>query len=146
MSGHQSFTVLYDAHCAFCQRCRNWLEHQAQRIALDFIPYDSPLVATRFPQLDANRHVELTVISNRGDVYYADKAFIMCLYALHEYHLWSEKLSSPIFRPLVRNAYEYLSRHRFRLSKLFKLENQHVLAQLQQHAPTEYCPVNPKGG
>lgn len=137
----KSLTVLYDAHCAFCQRCKQWLELQPQRIPLTFIPYDSPLVNARFPQLNAHRHIELTVISDTGEAYYSDKAFIMCLYALHDYHLWSEKLASPLFRPLVRNTYEYLSRFRQQLSRLFKLDDRNIIAQLQQHQPTEYCSV-----
>ena len=136
-----SMTVLYDAQCAFCQRCKRWLEQQPLRINLHFLPYESPLVEERFPDLNRNSHIELTTITDKGDVYYSDKAFIMCLYATYNYHFWSEKLANPLFRPLVRNAYEYLSRFRHKISRLFSLEDQHALQQLQLHVPTEYCEI-----
>ncbi len=106
-----NITVLYDAECDFCCRSRRWILSQRHRINIDFIAINSKLSHSRFPDLP-DKLDELVVISDKGSVYYKEKAFVMCLYALSEYYEWSFKLANPTFLPLVHNAYRLLSRYR----------------------------------
>ncbi|VAW79935.1 hypothetical protein MNBD_GAMMA12-2688 [hydrothermal vent metagenome] len=107
----KKITVLYDAECTFCCRSKSWILSQFHRIAIEFIPINSKQSQSRFPDLPDNLD-ELVVITDKGNVYYKEKAFVMCLYALSEYYEWSFKLARPAFLPLVRNAYHMLSRYR----------------------------------
>ena len=49
--GVRRLTVLYDATCGFCVRCRRWLEAQPKLVRLDFVPAYSMEEASRFPGL-----------------------------------------------------------------------------------------------
>lgn len=87
--------VLYDGHCEFCRRCRGWLGQQAAFVTLAFIPFQSPEVTTRFPGIDQFHPEErLTVISDRGEIWRGDGAWIMCLWALRDYREWSVREST----------------------------------------------------
>ncbi len=108
----KSMTVLYDSDCAFCCRSRIWILSQIHRLPIQFIPINSDLLKERFPKLPAGHLDELVVITDSGNIYYKEKAFVMCLYALAEYYEWSFKLAQPAFLPLVRNAYKVISKYR----------------------------------
>jgi len=139
-------TVLYDGHCDFCSRCMIWLQEQQQRIPLEFIPIHSASTKQRYPSLfnkdDAD---ELIVISNQGEVYRKDKAFIMCLFALEEYVEWAFHFSKPAYRPFIRHGYQYLSHFRFSLSKLFSsYEKEDIIKRLNLSTPENNCQIRGK--
>ena len=70
-------TVLYDADCGFCERCRRWLENQPKLIPLEFVAGGSPEAVRRFPDLVVpGRAEELIVVSDEGDVYRNDNAWL----------------------------------------------------------------------
>ena len=108
----QAITVLYDSECAFCRRCRKWILSQHKRMPIEFMSIHSPDLDQKYPALSKNKLDQLVVITDRGDVYYKDKAFVICLYALSEYYEWSFKLSEPMFLPMVRKVYQIVSRYR----------------------------------
>jgi len=141
MSTIRQLSVLYDNNCTFCARCMIWLQDQQQRIHLEFIPLHSGIAKQRYPSLlKDSTSEELIVITDTGDVYRKDKAFIMCLYALEQYVEWSFHFSKPIYRPLIRNAYEYLSHFRFSLSKLFSTyEKNDIIRKLKFAKPEGIC-------
>lgn len=116
----QKLTVLYDYHCGLCQRARRWLEAQPKFLALEFIPAGSDHARFRFPTL-VDRVEELVVVGDDGSVYQGDRAWIMCLYALAEYREWALRLATPKLLPLARTAFQLISEHRIRISKLFHL-------------------------
>ena len=62
--------VLYDERCAFCLRCRGWLEKQPAFLELEFIPRSAPEVTERFPGIEKiDAADELVVISDTGALY-----------------------------------------------------------------------------
>lgn len=109
--------VFYDRTCAFCVRCRRWLEEQPKFLEMEFLPAGSVEAIRRFPALTWNRTEELVVLSDESGVYRDTDAYIMTLYALCEYREWAERLSQPAWKPLVRVAFDLLSSQRRRFSR-----------------------------
>ncbi len=110
--------VLFDAECALCQRCREWLARQPAYIRLIFIPLQSPELPRRFPGIETfNPTQQLVVISDEGAVYRGASAWIMCLYATRNYREWSQRLSAPALLPWARRVCELLSHHRLTFSR-----------------------------
>jgi predicted DCC family thiol-disulfide oxidoreductase YuxK len=110
--------VLFDAECALCQTCRAWLARQPAFIRLVFIPLQSAGLAQRFPGIEALKPSEqLLVVSDRGAVYRAASAWIMCLYATRDYREWSQRLAAPALLPWARRVCELLSQHRLSFSR-----------------------------
>ncbi len=113
----KTLTVLFDAQCAMCRRCREWLGRQPAYLKLEFLPSSSSEVERRFPGLTrTDQPEELVVISDEGGVYRGPVAFIMCLYALKEYRELSLWLSKPAMLPMARGAFVQLSKNRGILS------------------------------
>ena len=85
----QMLYVLYDARCELCQRLKDWLLHHQSWLALKMLPAGSEQVRQMFPGLEQIASSDdLVVISDEGEVYLNDHAWIMCLYALDEYREW----------------------------------------------------------
>ena len=108
--------VLYDAECVLCNRVRKWLGRQPAFVPLAFRPLQS--AAAIFPGI-AKFHPEeqLVVISDSGEVWQGDAAWIMVLWALRETREWSLRLASPALRPLARAACHLLSQNRYTISR-----------------------------
>jgi predicted DCC family thiol-disulfide oxidoreductase YuxK len=94
------------------------MEGQAQWVTLEFLPAGSAEAVRRYPSLaPAGRPEELIVVGDDGSVYREDAAYLMCLYALRDYREWSLRLADPARRPLARQAFTWLARHRATLSR-----------------------------
>lgn len=118
----KSLTILYDAGCGFCCECKAWLESRDQTIPLEFLPLDSRGAARRYGELQKLRPGEqMLAISDAGEVWQGDAAWVMCLYALRDYRSLAAKLAHPLFRPLVKQAYRLVSSNRHHLSDLLGL-------------------------
>ena len=129
----EGLTVLYDADCGFCARCKAWLQQQPSAVHLDFDARDSLEVARRFPGLEPKIDDELLVIDDHGGVYRGPDAFIMCLYALDEYRDWSLRLSAPGLKHLARAGFELVSSKRHRINEWLGLKSDRQLeAELQR--------------
>ena len=121
--------VLFDAECAMCVRCRDWLLAQPAFVQLCFIPLQSPDLSRLFPGIEALRpNEQLLVVGDNGAVYRGASAWIMCLWATEEYRRHSQRLSHPVLLPFARIACELLSRHRFFVSHTFFKEEESELA------------------
>ncbi|MBS2032194.1 MAG: DUF393 domain-containing protein [Deltaproteobacteria bacterium] len=127
----EHLTVLYDAECGFCCRCRAWLEQQPSLVELELVSREAPGVAARFPGL-APGDDELVVVDNAGGVYRGPDAFIVCLWALVAYRPWAMRLASPGLRPLARLAFEMVSSQRHRLAEWLSLRSDADLARALQ--------------
>jgi predicted DCC family thiol-disulfide oxidoreductase YuxK len=138
----KTLTVLYDFHCALCQRARRWLEAQPKFVALEFIPAGSDHARHRFPTLP-NTVEELVVVADDGGVYKGDRGWIMCLYALEEYREWALRLATPRLLPLARAAFELISENRIALSRLFRLYNEEGVAEQLARYRVTGCAVPP---
>lgn len=128
--------ILYDANCAFCLRCRQWLTDQPAYLELCFIPAGSAEAAGRFPGLEQfGATGELTVIGDDGAVYQGPDAFIMCLYALTDFRAWSLRLAQPALRPFARTAFGFITHHRAAFSKWMRRATEEDLAQALRSIP-----------
>lgn len=113
-----TLTVLYDARCDLCCRIRAWLQSRPKYVELAFIAANSDAARRRFPQLNHQATLtELTIVSNRGEVYRGAKAWLMCLWALKEYRAWSLRLASPELMPLARRLIARVSSQRFKFGQ-----------------------------
>ena len=134
-------TVLYDAACGFCVRCRWWLVHQAKYVDMDFCPAGSAEAQERFPELGSPGTVEeLVVVDDEGGVYRGTQAWLMCLWALVEYREWAGRLASPALMPLARGAFVLLSSKRRALSSFLGLEPGVLADELRRAEPPRCAP------
>jgi predicted DCC family thiol-disulfide oxidoreductase YuxK len=115
-------TVLYDPHCGLCCRVHAWLLEQPKYVEMAFVPVASDEARRRYPELKHARTLrEVTVIGERGEVYWGAKAWLMCLWALRSYREWSFRLSSPQLLPTARRVVSMVSQNRHKLEGVGKL-------------------------
>jgi predicted DCC family thiol-disulfide oxidoreductase YuxK len=113
--------VLYDSRCGLCTEVRDWLRKQPAHVELSLLASNSEYVRRTFPGLP---NEELAVVSDDGRVWLGDNAFVVCLWALRGYRQWARRLSSPIVRPMARQAFEAVSRNRKGVSSLLRLKSE----------------------
>lgn len=136
--------VLYDAECAMCRRCRVWLGRQPAFVPLIFVPLQSPELACRFPGIEGlNPSAQLLVVSDDGDVWRGERAWVTVLWALREFREWSQRLANPLLLPFARRACELVSENRSVLSRWFNAPDDELHGQLsapsaQAHGLTGY--------
>ena len=132
--------VLYDSRCGLCSQARSWMLAQPAHLAIECVAAGSDRARRLFPEL---RHelvpTELVVVSDRGEVYYGDAAWIVCLFALVEYRDWSHRLARPALRHLARKAWELFSSNRQQISKALALRSDAELAQHFEAQRSESC-------
>jgi len=113
----KSLTVFYDETCAFCIRCRDWLWSEPQIVPLILIEKRS--LAARYPELaEYSSGSDLVAVSDGGDVWTGDAAFLTILFALERYRGWAGRLSGPSLRPYAKRFFEMVSNNRGRISWL----------------------------
>jgi predicted DCC family thiol-disulfide oxidoreductase YuxK len=112
---------MYDSRCGLCTEVRDWLRLQPAYLNLRLMAADSKEARLKFPTLPAG---ELAVVSNEGQVWIGDNAFIVCLWALREYRRWAQRLATPMLRPMARQAFEAVSRNRKGVSSLLGLKSE----------------------
>src|SRR4051812_37926667 len=89
-------TVLYDADCGLCQWARWWLASSVLLVPLDFVPLGSAEARRRFPFLDHQRtREEVTVVADTGEVWTAEAAWVVCLWATADHRHLAESLPRP---------------------------------------------------
>ena len=133
----QMLYVLYDARCELCRWLKDWLLHQKSWLALKMLPAGSEQARQMFPGIEEIASSDdLVVISDEGEVYLNNHAWIMCLFALRHYRSWSGKLSNPLLQPLARQAYVELSKHRATISQFM---DDRELADRLRVAPAASC-------
>jgi predicted DCC family thiol-disulfide oxidoreductase YuxK len=104
-------TVLYDAACPLCVRCRAWMEQQVSFVELEFLASASAAAVERYgevPWLGS----ELVVVSDHGEVWVGPAAFIVALWALEDYREWSYRLSGDSFSKMAERFFYALSHRR----------------------------------
>ena len=98
-------TVLYDAHCPLCRWVRAWLERRDLLVPLVFVPLHSQEAWAAFPYLDHGRTAqEVTVVGEAGQVWTAEAAWIMCLWATRRFRGLADRLAEPAWRPRARTV------------------------------------------
>ncbi|WP_437286894.1 DCC1-like thiol-disulfide oxidoreductase family protein [Sorangium sp. So ce406] len=104
-------TVLYDADCALCVRCRMWMGRQAALVEIEFLPAGSSEAAARFGDVPWLGE-DLVVVSDRGEVWAGPAAFIVALWALERYREWSYRLSGDTLSKVAEGFFHALSGNR----------------------------------
>jgi len=138
----QKLYVLYDSRCELCQRLKNWLLGQRQWIPLALIAAGSPKAQQLFPDLPKiATNDDLVVISDEGNVYLNNNAWIMALYSLTDYQTWAYRLSHPLLLPLARHAFDTLSKNRHALSRMLTLASPENIAAELRTVSLQPCSV-----
>jgi predicted DCC family thiol-disulfide oxidoreductase YuxK len=114
-----SLTVFYDADCAFCRRCRDWLDGQETFCDVTLVAANGPAATADLAGLPLG--AELVVVADTGDVWIGPKAFVMCLWATTAYRVWSQRLSAPVLGPLARRFFQAVSSKRDTISVLLNI-------------------------
>jgi predicted DCC family thiol-disulfide oxidoreductase YuxK len=118
----RAISVFYDARCGLCDGVRRRFAREPVFVPLHFVPYDSALARTLFPGItDWQPDREILALTDEGDLYRGDGAWILCLWATVRYREWSLRLANPALRPLTGSICGLISRHRGRLSELLRL-------------------------
>jgi len=113
----ERLTVLYDATCALCVRCRDWLGHQDAFVPMRFVACGSKEARDGFGSIPWLGQ-ELVVVSNYGDVWVGPAAFITSLWALREWREWSYRISGPELAPLAERFFHAISSNRRSLAAI----------------------------
>lgn len=110
--------VLYDPKCELCERLKGWLLIQRSWLGLCMVPAGSERAQKMFPELDKVATCnDLAVVSDEGEVYLNNAAWIMVLYALEDYRDWACRLAHPMIAPFARQAWEMISKNRHTISR-----------------------------
>jgi predicted DCC family thiol-disulfide oxidoreductase YuxK len=134
--------VLYDPRCELCLRLKDWLLGQRHWLDLEMIPAGSDLARRMFPGLgEITSSDDLVVISDDGNVYLNNRAWIMCLYALEAYRSWSFRLAHPLLLPLARQAFDTLSKNRHKISLWLAGHDPGKLANELRQVPLDSCQI-----
>src|SRR2546423_15225288 len=140
----QMLYVLYDARCELCRWLKDWLLHQKSWLALKMLPAASEQARQMFPGLEQIASSDdLVVISDEGEVYLNNHAWIMCLYALEEYRDWAWRLAHPLLLPFSRQAFAALSKNRYTISQWLGRGTESLANELRQGG---LGPCPPQGG
>lgn len=130
--------VLYDPRCGLCTQAKHWLLGQRAFVRLRLLATGSEQARRLFPTLPPG---ELAVVDDAGRAWLGDHAFLMCLWALRDYRGWARRLSSPVLRPLARQAFAAISRNRRGLSELLGLRSEAALRERLQEEILPPCPL-----
>lgn len=105
--------MLYDSSCSLCQWATRWLAGRPKYVDMYFVPANSEQAHELFPGFDHESTLEdITVISDDGAVYQAERAWIACLWCLRGYRGLAQKMSSPALLPSVKRVVATVSRYR----------------------------------
>ena len=113
-----TLTVLYDPECGLCRRAHDWLAEQPKLVEMRFVPCASDEARKLYPQLNHElTKSDLTVVDDRGAVYFASKAWLMVLWSLSKYREWSYRLSVPELLPTTKRVVSAISQNRYQISR-----------------------------
>jgi len=123
------------------------MQEQPAYCRIDFLPAGSERARRLFPQLRSEEvPSELVVITDGGEVYTDDGAWIVCLWALAGYRPWAHRLSRAPLRHLARKVWGMVSSNRAEISRMLALKSDAELAQrLSEQAagqPADACEVH----
>src|SRR5258708_9070178 len=109
--------VLYDPKCELCERLKDWLLVQRSWLGLCMVPAGSDKAKNMFRGLEQIASADdSVVISDEGQVFLNNHAWIMTFYALEEYRDGACRLAHPLLLQLAPQASPTNSNHRHPLS------------------------------
>ena len=134
----QALYVMYDSHCGLCTEVRDWLRLQPSYVEVRLLASDSDEARRKFPALPAG---ELAVVSDSGQMWLGDSAFILCLWALRKYRGWARKFASPLLRPMARQAFAAVSQNRRNVSQFLGLMSEAELKRRLSEVEIPSCRI-----
>lgn len=137
----ESMLVVYDSKCGLCSGISKWILRQPAYVYLRFVASESREAERLCPGLPPG---ELAVISDAGEVWIGEHAWILCLWALREYRGWAMRLSRPALLPLARQAFITLSRNRRAISGLLGLQGDAGIREHLLEVPVPPCEIKPR--
>jgi predicted DCC family thiol-disulfide oxidoreductase YuxK len=112
---HRSLTVLYDERCPLCRRLKAWLAGQATLVPIHFVTAGGEAARRLFPDLDHERTTTvLTVVTERGEVYEGERAWLVCGWALPTWQPLAERFSGRRGRRVAAVAARAVDAYRHR--------------------------------
>lgn len=115
--------VVYDGSCPLCRSIVRRIRLEPMFVPIEFLMSGSYTAAELLPGLTAPlTPSEVVAVSDEGNVYRGDAAWLVVLWALRRYRILSFTLAQPMYRPLVHRAVALIGRYRFTLSTLLRLD------------------------
>jgi len=133
----ETLYVVYDDRCGLCTQLKEWLGRQPAYVRLQLVA-SSEAARDRFPSLPPG---ELAVVSDSGETWLGDRAWIMVLWALRDYRSWAAKLASPLLLPMARQAFAVISRNRSAFSRWLGLYGETELRANLSQVPIPPCEI-----
>ena len=133
----ETLYVVYDDRCGLCTQLKEWLGRQPAYVRLQLVA-SSEAARDRFPSLPPG---ELAVVSDSGETWLGDRAWIMVLWALRDYRSWAAKLASPLLLPMARQAFAAISRNRSAFSRWLGLYGETELRANLSQVPIPPCEI-----
>jgi predicted DCC family thiol-disulfide oxidoreductase YuxK len=120
--------LVFDGDCNFCRRwISRWQQATGDRV--EYVPFQHPSVAERFPELPREQcEQSVQLIDTDGSIYPAGEAVFRTL-AVAQHHRWPLWFYQhvPGVAPVTESAYRFVAKHRTGLSLLTRfLWGQHV--------------------
>ena len=113
----EALFVFYDGECGLCSKARTHLAGMAQHVPLIFVSYQDLRLQAVFPEVELlDPDQQVIAMSDTGDIYRGDSAWITILWALRDYRRWAFLLARSAWRHQAKAAVHYLSLTRRRLS------------------------------
>jgi len=107
---------------------------------LCMVPAGSEKAQKMFPELEKIATCnDLVVVSDDGQVYMNNSAWIMALYALEEYREWACRLAHPMVAPFARQAFEMISKNRHAISRWLSHDRPEEIAGELRKVPLAPC-------
>ncbi len=101
-------TVIYDANCPLCRRCREWVLAQRHLVEIRFVAAQEPWVQDWLGALVPIGD-ELVVVGDDGSTWVGPDAFIVCLWGLERYRSLAARLQRPGTRAVAKQAFHMVS-------------------------------------
>ncbi len=136
-----SITILYDAACGLCTFAKDWMRRQVPLVGLQFVAAGSEEAQHAFPQLSAG---ELAVVADTGEVWFGNRGWIVCLWALRDYRDLAFRLTSPALLLMAREAFTAVSGNRLALSSLLRLRSERDFEQQLRKVAAPRCQTGSK--
>lgn len=134
----QTLYVVYDPQCGLCTEVKEWLVRQPSYVTLRLVPAGTPEAEALYPRRDVD---EVAVVSDDGQVWLGNRAWLVILWALRRYRTWARRLSAPALQPLARQAYGAIAHNRIAISELLGLRSETALKQRLENVVLPTCQI-----
>ncbi len=104
----ETLTVVFDATCALCQRCRSWIMKQPQIVPFHFVGADEPWVRAWLGSIVPIGD-DLVVVDDWGRAWVGPEAFVVCLWGLDRYRSLAMRLQQFGGRLLAKHVFHSVS-------------------------------------